>query len=388
MPVLMILGSFGFMLGTGGTALIAKNLGEGHYEKANNTFSMLLAVSLMLGVLLAIPGFVFLPQIAQWLGATEAMLGDCVLYGRILLIALPAFMLQMEFQSLLIAAEKPKMGLGITVLSGVANMVLDALFIAVFRWGLAGAALATAISQTIGGFVPLIYFLLPNGTHFRFGRFHWDASAFWRTCTNGSSELMSNLSMSLIGMLYNVQLIRYAGEDGVAAYGVMMYITLVFIGAFIGYSIGTAPIIGYHYGASNTAELKSLREKSTGILVFVSIIMTLLGLVLAGPLSRSFVNYDAALLDMTHRGFLIYSFSFLFAGIGIFGSSFFTALNNGLISALISFSRTMVFQSVAVLVLPLLWGVDGIWYSVVFAELITALLTVGLLFLYRKKYQY
>lgn len=388
MPVLMILGSFGFMLGTGGTALISKHLGEGKTEKANRIFSMLIAVSLGLGCALAVFGFVFLPQIASWMGASENLLEDCVIYGRIIAVAVPAFMLQMEFQSFLIAAERPKMGLWITVASGICNMILDALFIAVFQWGLVGAALATAISQAVGGFIPLLYFLFPNKTRFRLGRFTFDGRALIKTCANGSSELMSNISMSLVGMLYNLQLLRYAGEDGVAAYGVMMYVMFVFISVFIGYTIGTAPIFGYHYGAQNHKELQSLRRKSTVIILIMSVAMTFCSLLLARPFSVIFVGYDQGLFAMTHRGFLIYSFSFLFSGFAIFSSAFFTSLNNGAVSALISFSRTILFQVSCVYLLPLIWGLDGVWYSVVAAELLAAVVAFMLILRLRKKYQY
>ena len=294
----------------------------------------------------------------------------------------------MKLCSFFITAEKPQLGLVVTVASGVTNMVMDALFVAVFRWGLAGAAAATALSQFVGGVVPLIYFLAPNSSPLRLTGFSFDGSALFKTCTNGSSELMSNISMSLVGMLYNVQLIEYAGEDGVAAYGVMMYVTMIFIAAFIGYSIGTAPIIGYHYGAENHAELKSLLKKSLVLIGAFSVGMLILGEVLARPLSVIFVGYDPALFELTLRGFAIYSFSFLFSGIAIYGSSFFTALNNGPVSALISFLRTLVFQIAAVILLPMLWGIDGIWVSVVAAELMASIVTALFIAGMRRQYHY
>lgn len=386
MPFLLVLGAVGFMFGTGGGALIAKTLGEGREEKAKQLFSLFVYVTIGGGIIIAALGIIFIRPIAALLGAEGSMLDDCVLYGRIILIALPAYMLQYEFQSFFSTAEKPQLGLGITVAAGVTNMVLDALFVAVFRWGLVGAAAATALSQTVGGIAPLIYFLRPNTSLLRLGKTKYDGRGLLKACANGSSELMSNISMSLVGMLYNVQLMKYAGEDGVAAYGVLMYVNMIFLAAFIGYSVGTAPIISYHFGAEHHAELRGLLKKSLVIIGIFSVIMLGLAEGLAKPLAQIFVGYGRSLLSMTLRGFMIYSFSFLFAGIAIFGSSFFTALNDGLISALISFLRTLVFQVAAVLIFPLFWQIDGIWFSIVAAELMAAIITVIVLLLKRKKY--
>lgn len=388
MPFLMILGSFGFMFGTGGSALISYTMGEGDMEKANSLFSMLTYISLGFSVAISLLGMVFIRPLAAALGAEGEMLDICVIYGRIILAALPAFMLQMEFQSFFVTAEKPQLGLYMTLISGIANMVLDALFIMAFDWGIIGAAVATAVSQVLGGITPMVYFFRENDSLLRLGKMKYDAKGLLRTCTNGSSELLSNMSMSLVGMLYNVQLMKYAGENGVAAYGVMMNLNLVFLGAFIGYAIGTAPVIGFHYGAGNHKELKSILKKSLLLIGICSVGMFLLGELLSRPLSVIFVGYDDALLRLTHDGFQIYSFMFLFVGIAIFGSSFFTALNNGLISAIISFLRTLVFQVAAILLLPLVWDVNGIWASVVAAELMAALLAGVFLLALRKKYKY
>lgn len=388
MPVLMILGAIGFMFGTGGSALIAKTMGEGKLEKAQKDFSMFVIVSAVLGILIAAAGILFLRPIAMLLGAEGTMLDDCVIYGRVILLALPAYILQMEFQSFFITAEKPQLGLAVTVISGVTNMVLDALLVAVFPFGLIGAAAATGISQVIGGIVPVIYFLRPNTSLLKLTKTKFDGKVLLKACTNGSSELMSNVSMSLVSMLYNIQLIGYAGEDGVAAYGVLMYVNMIFIAAFIGYSIGTAPVIGYHYGAENHMELKGLLRKSLKIISAFAVCMFVAAELLAAPLSKMFVGYDAGLYDLTCNAFTIYSFSFLFAGFAIFGSGFFTALNDGLTSALISFLRTLVFQITAVLLLPLIWGINGIWLSIVVAEAM-AVATAGVfLVLKQKKYNY
>ena len=388
MPVLMILGCFGFMFGTGGSALIAKTIGEGEREKANKIFSLLVYVTLFLSVILSVVSIIFLPRIARTLGAQGKLLRDCILYARLILPALPFYMLQFEFQSFFVVAEKPKLGLYVTVVSGVTNMVLDALFMAVFRWGLAGAALATAISQIIGGIIPLVYFSRDNTSLLRLAKTEYDGRALLKTCTNGSSELMSNISMSLVGMLYNIQLLKYAGENGIAAYGVLMYVNFTFLAAFIGYTVGSAPVISYHFGAQNHAELKNLRRKSTVIISVFALMMFFMAEAFAYPLSYVFVGYDRVLMNMTLRGFLIFSFSFLFAGFAIFGSGFFTALNDGLTSAVISFLRTIIFQVAAVLVLPLIWELDGIWISIVAAEIMAVIITGVFLVAKRKRYKY
>ena len=388
MPFLMILGTVGFMFGTGGSALIAITMGAGDKERAQRLFSLFIYVSAICGTVIGLLGILVLRLVAAWLGAEGEMLDNCVVYGRIILAVLPALILQYEFQSFFITAEKPKLGLAVTVAAGVANMALDALFVGVLRWGLVGAAAATAISQSVGGIIPLIYFGRPNTSLLQLTRTKFDGSAIGKACSNGSSELMSNISMSVVGMLYNGQLMKYAGEDGVAAYGVLMYVNMIFLAAFIGYSVGVAPITGYHYGAGNQEELKGLLKKSLVLIGVFSVGMVVLAEGLARPLALIFVGYDQELLAMTLRGFLVYSFSFLFAGLAIFGSSFFTALGNGLVSALISFLRTLVFQVAAVLIFPLIWGLDGIWFSIVAAELVAALVTALFLVGKRRKYRY
>lgn len=388
MPFLMILGCVGFMFGTGGGALIAKTMGEGKKEKANQLFSMLVLVSVLCGVGLAVLGLSFLRPIASALGAQGQMLEDSVAYGRIILIAIPAFILQYEFQCLFATAQKPKLGLYVTVAAGLTNVVLDAVFVAVFSWGLEGAAAATALSQGVGGILPLLYFGRANSSLLKLTKPKFDGKALLKTCTNGSSELMSNISASIVSMLYNMQLLTYAGEDGVAAYGVLMYVNLVFQAVFLGYSVGTAPVISYHDGAKNHVELKGLFRKSLAILAVCAVAMFASALLLAQPLSVLFVGYDPELLAITLRAFSIYSFSFLFSGFAVFGSSFFTALNDGLVSAFISFLRILVFQVILVLTFPLIWQLDGIWLSIVAAEMLAVLVTAGFMIQKRKKYHY
>lgn len=388
MPVLMILGTVGFMFGAGGSALIARTMGEGDSERARRLFSLFVYVTVALGVVLGAFGFIFIRPIAVWLGAKGEMLENCVLYARIILPALPALMLQYEFQSFFITAERPQLGLMVTVIAGMANMVLDALFTAIFPWGLAGAAAATAVSQLVGGIVPLFYFGRKNKSLLRLCGTGFDGKALLKACANGSSELMSNISMSIVSMLYNAQLIRYAGEDGIAAYGVLMYVSFVFSAIFIGYSTGVAPVVGFHYGAGSHTELRSLYRKSLAITLTASAVMLALAEALAQPFSAVFVGYDPELFQTTVHAFAIYSFSFLFSGLAIFGSAFFTALNDGLTSALISFLRTLVFQVGAVLALPLIWGIDGVWLSIVAAEVMAALTTGAFLLGKRKKFHY
>ena len=386
MPYLMVFGTLGFMVGTGGTALISKTLGMGDREKANEIFSMLTYVSIIGGVVLTVISMIFMRPAAVLLGAEGQMLEDCVTYGMIVQTALTAYILQFSFQSFCVTAEKPNLSLGMMIVAGVCNIVLDALLVP--KLGLVGAAVATAIAQIIGAIIPIVYFLRPNSSLLRLGKCRFDGKALLRTCTNGASELMSNLSMSVVGMLYNVQLLDYAGEDGIAAYGVIMYVNFIFMAVFIGFAIGSAPLIGYNYGADNRAELKNLFRKSLVVLGTFALAMTASAELLAAPLSKIFVGYDKALLDMTTRGFMIYSLSFLLCGFNIFGSSMFTALNNGLVSAAISFLRTLVCQIAAVMILPVFLGLDGIWCSVVVAELAALLLTVGCFVKFCGRYHY
>ena len=388
MPFLMLFGSIGFMIGTGGSALVAKTMGEGDHKRANRLFSMLIYLSILFGAVLTVLGIVFLEPIARLLGAEGQMLEDCVIYGRIILIAIPAFMLQNEFQSFLVAAEKPTLGLAVTIAAGVTNMVLDALFVGILKWGLIGAAAATAISQAVGGLVPLLYFAFPNKSLFRLTGFSFDGRALLKACTNGSSEMMTNLSLSLVNMLYNFRLMEYAGEDGIAAYGVILYVGFVFLSIFIGYSIGVAPIVGFHFGAGNHGELKSLFRKSLVLLSFCSIAMTASSILLAEPLAKIFAGYDAGLFEMTVRGLRFYSICFLALGVNIFASAFFTALNDGLVSATLSFLRLFLFQVGSVLVLPLILDLDGVWLSVVLAEFLAIGVSIFCFVKFKGKYHY
>ena len=390
MPFLMIVATVGFMFGTGGTAIVANTLGVGDRERANRYFSLFVYVTFALGAVFAVLAFAFMRPIAELLGAKGEILECCVLYGRIIVCALPFQVLQYLFQSFFVAAEKPKLGLAVIVAAGVTNMVLDAVLVILLpqEYKLAGAAFATALSQCVGGAVPLVYFFRKNSSILRLGRTKFDGSAVVKAAANGSSEFMSNVSMNLVGMLYNLKLLHYAGDDGVAAYGVMMYVSMIFSAAFIGYSIGVAPVVGFHNGAGNRTELKSLLRKSLLLLTACGLAMLLAAQALAEPLARIFVGYSAELTEMTVHGFRIFSLSFFFMGFAIFSSGFFTALSDGLTSALISFLRTLVFQTAAVVGLSSLLGLDGIWYSVVAAEFFAVLFSALFLLLKRKKYHY
>lgn len=388
MPLLMAIGSIGFMLGTGGSALVAKTCGEGDSERANRYFSMTIYTALLLGTILAAISFCLIRPIARLMGADGAMLEYCVLYARILVCTLPLFMLQNMFQSFFITAEKPKLGLYVILAAGISNIVLDFLFIAVFRWGLAGAAIATSIGELIGGLVPILYFSRPNTSRLKLVRTKLEWRPIWRSCSNGASEMMTNLSMSLVNTLYNLQLMRFTGEDGVAAYGVIMYVNFIFVAIYMGYSIGSAPIVGYHYGAKHQEELRGLLRRSLWILGIGAVLLTVAGELFSSPLSKIFVSYDDALFAMTRHGFRLYGLSYLLCGFNIFGSAFFTALNNGMVSAVISFARTLVFQIVCVLVLPIFLKLNGIWISILVAEFLGILVTASLLIANRKKYSY
>ena len=388
MPVVMIFGGLGFMFGTGGSALVAKTMGEGDKHRANQYFTMMIAVTLICGVIISTVGVIYMEPISVFLGADEEMLADCVLYGRIVLAFNTAFMLQNVFQSFLIAAEKPKLGLWITVAAGVTNMVLDALFMAVFHWGVAGAAIATGISQVVGGVLPLVYFLRPNSSLLRMTKTKLELRPILQASGNGASELVSNVTASVVGMLYNFQLLRLSGQNGVAAYGVLMYVEFIFAAVFIGYAIGCAPIISYHFGAGNHGELKNLLKKSVLLMGAGGLLMVGAAQALAVPMARLFVGYDDVLCQMTVHAFRISTVAFALVGFNIFNSSFFTALNDGMVSAIISFLRTFVFKLSAVLLLPMIWKLDGIWWAGVAAEICA--FGVGLAFLLgkRKKYQY
>lgn len=388
MPYLMILGCVGFMFGTGGSALIAKTLGQGDHKKANDIFSFVVVACFITGVILAVVGIIALPAVAKLLKAEGSLYDDALLYARIILAALPFYVLQYEFQCLFACAGKPKLGLYVTVAAGVTNMVLDALFVAVFPWGIAGAAAATAVSQFIGGVVPLIYFMRKNTSLLRLGRFKFDGKVLLKTCTNGSSELMSNISMSIVSMLYNLQLMKYLGENGIAAYGVLMYVSMIFQAVFLGYAVGTSPVVAYKFGEDDTTELSALLRRSVKVIGVFALAMFAVGELLSTPLAKIFVSYDKNLMDLTVHAFRIFSFSFLFSGFAIYGSAFFTALNDGLTSALISFLRTLVFQIAAVLLFPLILDVDGIWLSIVAAEIMAVIVTVLFLAGKRKKYGY
>ncbi|MDE6273466.1 MAG: MATE family efflux transporter [Clostridiales bacterium] len=389
-PFIMILGAVGLMFGSGGSALIAKTLGEGDKERANRYFSLFIIAIVVVGTVFAVVGFSVMPLVAEALGkdATRETVENGILYGRIWMCTLPFLMLQFSFQSFMITAEKPTLGFYITVSAGITNAVLDALFIAAFGWGLAGAAAATCVGQVVGGIVPVLYFARKNSSLLQLGKPRFEFKALLRACTNGSSELLINISASIIGMLYNLQLLRLAGDGGVIAYGVMMYMNMIYIGIFSGFCMGSAPIVGYHYGADNKEELKNLRRRCIAIVLIFGVVLTGFAEALASPLSALFVKDDPAVLELTKSGMRLYSLSYLLMGLNVFGSAFFTALNNGVVSAVISFSRTLCFQLGAVLLLPVFWGITGVWLAVVFAEAFAIVVTVVLLVVLRKKYGY
>ena len=390
MPFIMVVSTVGFMFGTGGTALVSKTFGEGDPERANRYFSLFVYASFLLGIVFAILGIVFLRPIAAFLGATGTLLDNCVVYGRIVIAAMPFFVLQLLFQSFFVAAEKPQLGFWVIVAGGVTNMIGDAVLVTLLPQELkiVGAAIATALGQVVGGGVPLIYFFRKNSSILRLGKTRFDGKALIKATTNGVSELVNSASMSIVGMVMNVQLLKYAGEDGVAAYGVMMYVNMIFAAIFIGYSIGTAPVFGFHYGAKNGGELKNLLRKSLLLLLIGGVLMVAAAEALTRPLTLLFVGYDEGLMQLTESGFRIFGLSFFFIGFAIFGSGFFTALNDGVTSAIISFLRTLVFELGAILILPLFFGVNGLWFSVVVAELMATVLSFIFMAVKRKKFGY
>ena len=389
-PFIAILGSLGLMIGTGGSALVAKNLGEGNNERACNLFSMLTVTAIVVGVVMGVLGFLVVEDVAKLLGAEGEMLAGSVTYGSILLLTLPLYVMQVYFQSLLITAERPKLGMWITIGAGLLHILLDVIFVGFWKWGLVGAAVATSISELFGGGVPLIYFIVKRKSEMtlRLGSIMLDIKALVQTCFNGLSEFVMQISLSIVSMLYMYQLLRAAGENGVAAYGIMMYFAFTFVAVFIGYGIGCAPVVSYHYGANNTQELKSLLQKGLRLVGIGGIIVVAIAQILARQLCSIFVSYDEELLTLTIHAFRIYSLMFLVTGFNIFSSAFFTALNNGVLSAIISVLRTMVFEAGCVIVLPLIFGIEGIWWSVVVAETTTMLIAFQIIYKNRIRYGY
>lgn len=387
-PPFMLIGAVGFMMGTGGSALVAKIIGQDNRPKANRTFSLIVYSTIVAGLVLSLTAYLLLEDMARWLGAEGQMLDYCVRYGRILILSLPAFLLQGMFQPFMVAADRPSLGLMISLCAGCTNILFDYLLIVPCGMGLEGAAIATALSQVVAGIVPLVYFASPNKSLLRLGATRFDSKALKLTCLNGSSEMVTNISASVVVMLYNFQLLRYIGEDGVAAYGVIGYVLFIFLAIFLGYSTGSAPIVSYNYGAKNYRELRGVVRRSGRIIVLLSVGMTIAAEALAAPLSRLFVGYDQQLYDLTHRALQIYSVSFLLCGVNVYASSLFTALNNGILSAIIAFSRTLIFECGAVMVIPLIFGIDGIWWAITFAECGAVLLSLSLVLRYRRRYHY
>lgn len=386
-PVSMIIGAFGFMLGAGGSALVARTLGEGRKELADRYFSMIVWVLVIVGLALSVLGALLAEPIARLAGASELLLKDCVAYGRVLLGGSVIFMLQTSFQSFFIVAERPKLGLAFSIASGVTNVVMDYVLIAVADLGIVGAAWGTVLGCCVGGLIPLGCFLFRReGLRLTATRFY--GRQLLDACVNGSSELMSNISSSIVGILYNIQLMRMIGEAGVAAYSVMMYVDFVFVATFLGFSMGGAPIVSFHYGAGNQTELQNVFRKSMAVTGLTSLSMAAVSELLSRPLAAAFVGYDPALLEMTVHGFRIFAISYLFCGIGIFASSFFTALCNGIISAVISFFRSFLLRGGMALLMPLIFDLDGIWAAVVVAEALGALISIGFLAGQRKRYGY
>ena len=390
MPLLLILAALGLMFGTGGSAIVAKTLGEGDKERANRYFSLFVYTAFVIGVVFAVLGFVFIRPIAAFLGAEGEVLKDCVIYGRIVLVVLPLYIWQQLFQSFFVTAEKPQLGFLVIVCAGVMNIVMDALLVTLLPQGLklAGAAIATAMSLLVGGLLPLFYFSRPNDSYLRLAKPWADSAVLLKACINGSSEFMGSAAMSIVGILYNRQLLYYAGEDGIDAFGVMMYVSMMFSAVFVGYTIGTEPLVGFNYGAKNYAELKNLLRCNLTVIGCFSVVMFCAAQVLAVPLAKIFVGYDAALMQMTTDGFRIYSVAFLFMGFAIYVSGFFTSLSNGVISAVISFMRSLVFECSAVIILPKLLGISGIWWSVTIAEFMAVVMSVIFLAAKQKQYQY
>lgn len=389
MPFPMICSAIGMMLGSGGAALIARTLGRKQNERANRIFSLVITVSTLIALVSAILGAIFIPEISVLLGANEAILDECVVYGRIFMFSLVPFALQSIFDVLLVTAERPRLGLVFTICAGLTNIVLDLLLLGYFHLGIEGAAWATFFSSLVGGVGPLLYFLLPNKSMLRLAsKPIWDGRVLQKICWNGSSEMISSISGSVCAILYNLQLMSLMGEDGVAAYGVIMYVDFIFISLLGGYMMGLENIVAYHHGAENHEEVKSLRQKSLKFVAIMGLLMFVAAELSAGALANFFVGYDQALTELATHAFRLYASAFLVMGFNSFASSFFTALGNGSISATISFCHTFVFEILAVLLLPLCLGADGIWLSLLVAECCCLLVSWFFFKRNQKRYQY
>ena len=388
-PFLQILGGVGAMLGVGGSALVAKTLGEGDIPRARRYFTMMMYLMIGTSIFFTVVGIAVLRPVAYLFGATEAMISDVMTYGTICLIFNTALQAQYTFQSYLIVAEKPKLALGVVIAAGVSNMILDYVLMAVIPMGIAGAALATGLSQCVAGLIPFVWFLSKkNQSALRFTKTNFEIKPMLLACGNGASEMMSSVSASVTGILYNLQLMKYAGEDGVAAYGVVMYAAFIFLGVFNGYSQGSSPIMGYHYGAQNHKEMKNVLKRSLIMLGSAAVVLTGLAMLLARPIASVFVGYDAKLLDMTARAFMICAAPFLVMWFNMYTSCFFTALNDGAVSAAISFMRALVLPVICIIVMPMFWELDGVWYSLVGSEILGVFVSLYFMLRKREKYKY
>ncbi len=388
MPVIVMIGALGFMMGSGGTALIGKTLGEKDTEKANKYFSQIVYFTILIGLIVSFAVFFFIKDIAIMLGAKGELLEYSIKYARIMISFEVMYMLQNAFQNLFMAANKALLGFSISVIAGITNIIGDALLVGVLKFGVEGAAIATVLSQSIAGLFPILYFSRRNSSALKLVKTSINIKTIYKAATNGASELLSNISQSLVSMVYNKQLMSYVGEDGISAYGVIMYVGYMFTAIYLGYSLGQSGYVAYNYGAQNTDELKNIRKKSLIINSSFGIVMLFIVELFATPLAKIFVGYDKELLNLTVNGFKLYGICYLISGINIYTSSFFTSLNNGLISGLSSFLRTFVFQIIAVIILPLLFGLTGIWLSMLVAEIMS--LTVNTIFFvkYKKRYNY
>lgn len=387
-PVLSLASAIGLMIGTGGSALVSKTLGEGDRRKAEGIFTMLVRVSIAVGCIVSVLLIVFMKDIVTALGAKGDMIPLAEEYGRIVSLGMVGFILQMEFQSFYMTAERPQLGTMMSIVSGVVNIALDALFIIAFGWGLEGAAVATAVSLGIGGAFPLVYFSSSsNKSNLKFIKgCGTDWKALGKACSNGISEYVGNVALSIVSIGYNIQLMKYIGENGVSAYGVIMYVGFIFGSVFIGYNLCASQVIAYNYGAGNRKELRSLLGKSLILIGTAGLILTAAAQLSAPLLSRIFVGYDDGLSELTVHALRLYMVSFLLCGFNTFCSAWFTALNNGIVSAVAAFSRTLVLELGTVFILPSIIGIDGIWFSVSVAEILAFLMTLTLIFCFRKRY--
>ena len=385
-PLISLEMGLGIMLATGSNAIIARRLGEGDAALARQNFSLVVLVAVVCGLMVEGLALLFLPQIIDLLGASAAQYPYCRDYPRAMLLFAPALFLQVGFQSYFVTAGRPKLGLLVMVGAGLVNIGLDYLLIP--RLGVAGAGLATGLGYMVPAMAGLCFFARPRGGDLYLVRPSLERGLLWRACLNGSSEMVSNMANAVSTFLFNIMFMRCYGEDGVAAITMALYFQFVFAAVYFGYSGGVAPIISYKFGNGDTAGLRQVVRDSFRFILGISLLNFTVAILVSAPALLLFAGGNREVASIAQEGFPLFAVSFLFAGVGIFASNMFTALSDGVTSALISFMRTLLFLALAILLLPLVFKEAGLWAAISVAEGMGALVALVCLVLRRPQYQY